>query len=507
MRTVAKKFGTLALPLVLGTWFVVLLVGLGGCASPSQSESQQVFNQLVKAQGDQPTAAQRVEQVQAQTFQKQFAAQRVQAVIERWLEAQGGRRRLAQLQNLQCLMRVVDGFSHNFVRTVEIADGRYRYDLMIGADFNISGGYDGTLGWQDGSVLGIGIYPGLRGDPYWSLWCVRAVQVEKLFPMRRSLPDEQVNGQACSVLGLTPAGKSEERWFFDQESGQLVRVVRGTGAQEMSVTYGDFRAVAKIRLPYTITISNQGKTSAVYTIVRAQANATLKSVEFSPSDVVRQQAQEVDDLLKRNAGSGWQDGVETQSCLAHATIESAMNGVKTKLNVYRRKPGFVLVEKDSAGLGHSVSGYDGSVGWENSEILGSHVLKEGEVNDLLSLSWLGTDPYLRERFPLRAKMGKTTIDDRKAVTLRLRTFSGLNGKFYFDEENARLLRVEMEGNPALGAQALKLNYSDYRTVGAFTMPFRVVYETSGSQTVITCDSVELGVEMPDSLFKPRTDGD
>ena len=501
MRTVAKKFGTLALPLVLGTWFVVLLAGLGGCASPSQSETQQEFNQRIKAQGDQPTAAQRVEQEQA------FEKQRVRAVLERWLEAQGGRRRLASLQNFQCFFRVEEGGARNYLSTVETADGRYRYDLLIGGTFNISGGFDGTLGWQNAGTLGVGVYPGLRGDPYWSMGCVRAVQVEKLFPVRRSLPDEQVNGRPCSVLGLTAEGKSEERWFFDQGNGQLVRVTRGTGSQEMSVTYANFRAMAKIKLPYTMTISNQGKTSTVYTIVRAHANTPLKSAEFSPSDEVRKQAQEVDDLLKRNAGGGWQAGAETQSCLAHATIESATNGVKTKLNVYRRKPGFVLVEKDSAGLGHSVSGYDGSVGWEDNEILGSHVLKEGEVNDLLSLSWLGNDPYLRERFPLRAKLGATTVDDRKAVTLRLRTFSGLNGKFYFDEENARLLRVEMEGNPTLGAQALKLIYSDYRTVGAFTMPFRVVYETSGSQTVITCDSVELGVEMPDSLFKPRTDGD
>jgi hypothetical protein len=501
MRTVAKKFGTLALPLVLGTWFVVLLAGLGGCASPSQSETQQEFNQRVKAQGDQPPAAQRVEQEQA------FEKQRVRAVLERWLEAQGGRRRLASLQNIQCFLRVEEGGARNYLSTVETADGRYRYDLLIGGTFNISGGFDGTLGWQNAGTLGVGVYPGLRGDPYWSMGCVRAVQVEKLFPVRRSLPDEPVNGRTCSVLGLTAEGKSEERWFFDQENGQLVRVTRGTGGQEMSVTYANFRAVAKIKLPYTMTISNQGKTSIVYTIVRAHTNTPLKSAEFSPSDVLRKQAQEVDDLLKRNAGGGWQAGAETQSCLAHATIESATNGVKTKLNVYRRKPGFVLVEKDSAGLGHSASGYDGSVGWEASEILGYHVLKEGEVNDLLSLSWLGNDPYLRERFPLRAKMGVTTIDDRKAVTLRLRTFSGLNGRFSFDEENARLLRVEMEENPSLGAQALKLSYSDYRTVGAFSMPFRVVYESGGSQTVITCDSVELGVEMPDSLFSPRIDGD
>jgi len=507
MKVNAKIFGVLARSLALGAGSAAFLAGLGGCASPSESTAQRTFNSLVKAQGDQPSAAQRVEQAQERVFEKQYGAQQVKAVLARWSEAQGGQPRLAQLQNLQCLMRVEEEFGHNFLRTVETADGRYRYDLMVGADFTITGGYDGTLGWQDGGPIGMGVYPGLRGDPYWTSVCVRATQMDKLFPVQRTLPDESVNGKTCSVLGLTPAGKMEERWYFDQESGQLVRVVRGTGSQQMAAMYADFRTVAKIRLPYEITISINGKTSSVYTLVRARANGPLKSVEFSPSDGMRQQAQEVDDLLKRNVSAGWQVGAETQSCLTHATVDSPTTGLETKLNVYRRKPSFVLVEKESAGLGHFASGYDGSVGWEDSDMLGSHILKEGEVNDLLSLSWLGNDPYLRERFPLRAKLGTTIVDGRKVVMVRLRTFSGLNGKFYFDEENSRLLRAEMEANPALGAQAFKLNYSDYRTVGAFTMPFQVVYDTSGSQTIIHCDSVELGVDMPDSLFKPRAEGD
>jgi len=49
-----------------------------------------------------------------------------------------------------------------------------------------------------------------------------------------------------------------------------------------------------------------------------------------------------------------------------------------------------------------------------------------------------------------------------------------------------------------------VEYSDHRTVGTISMPFRVAYESSGSQTDIVCDSVELGVEMPDALFQRPT---
>ena len=503
MKATHGNLRVLVVSLSLTVWFGLLLPAMTGCAT-SKSSAEAIADSLAKAQGGEDVFKRQKDAMRVQTANRQLETQRVQEVIERWIEAQGGRRRLEKLQNVQSLVCENEGFSRNYIRTVETADGRYRYDLMVGADFNVSGGYDGQRGWQDGGSWGVGVFPGFRGDPNWSLWCLRATQFEKIFPVRRGLPDEIVDDRACAVLGLTVAGsKSEERWFFEQKTGLLLRVVKRSGAgPEIVATYSDYRPISKIRLPFEVKYSTQGRTSYVYNIVRAEVNASMEQVAFSPAETTCRQAEEVDGLLKRSVEAGVTATGKTKSSVVHATISSATSGIKTALTVYRDASGRVRVEKESAGVGLTVSGYDGKDGWENSEILGYHVLKAGEVSDLFSFSWLGCDPFLRERFPLRAKLNETAIDGRKAVSIRLRNFNGLNGVFHFDKENTRLLRVEMVGNPAIGMQATRVDYSDYRQVGVFTVPFRVVYQNSGSETVITCDSVELDVDTPDSMFRP-----
>lgn len=488
--------------LLLIVWFGAVLAG---CASAQKSSSQELVDRLARAQGGQAAMERQYPAVQLNATEQLSEPLRVQAVLERWIEAQGGRRRLAAVQNAQCFLRMEEGLGRNFVRTLEAADGRFRYDLMIGSDGSISGGYEAGRGWQDSGAWGGGVYPGQRGDPLWSLRFLRALQMENIFRLRRPLPDENIGGRDCAVLGLKPEGGPEERWYFDRGDGQLLRVVKGAGADESILTFSDYRAVARINVPFVVTVTGRGKTPVVYERLSVKTNVATKLGDFSPAESLLRQAGELDDLLKRNVDGGALAGADSKSILVHATISSATNGLKTDLTVHRRKPGLILVEKESAGFGRTVSGYDGTTGWENSEILGYHILKESEMNDLMSLSWLGADPFLRERFPLRAKIGETTLAGRKAINLRLRTFSGLIGRFYFDKENARLLRFEMEENPSAGMRAMNVDYSDYRAVGAGWMPFCVTYESGGAQTVITCSSAELNVEMPDAFFRPRTE--
>ena len=507
MKFISREFQPRVVFLFLVIGCGAMWAGMSGCASSQKSSAQENVARLEKALGGQESLAQQSALLQRKAAEQQAEAMRVQDVIERWIKAQGGRRRLEKLQNVQRMMRVEEGFNRRFIRTVEVADGRYRYDLLIGSEFNLSGGFDGQQGWQDGGSWGAGIFPGQRGDMVWSLACLRSTQLQKIFPVRRCLPDERVEGRDCAVLGLTAEGKSEEHWFFGRENGLLLRIIQKTGqGQENSITFSDYRPVSKITLPFQITfLAQPGGIASVYSIVRAEVNAAIEQVAFAPSALLSQQAEEVDNLLKRSVAAGVFAGEKDKSSLVHATLSSATSGMKTSLTVYRRKSGQVLVEKESPGLGRTVSGYDGVAGWENSEILGYHQLNAGELSEMLSVSWLGCDPFLRERFPLRARLGETTIDGRKAISVRLRASGGINGKFYFDKENARLLRVEMEENQAAGMQAVRVDYSDYRNVGAATLPFCVMYKSSSAETVVTCDSVELDVDLPDSMFRVRTD--
>jgi len=488
------------------TWLCMLALGVSSCAVAPKPSTRELVDRLEAAQSEgSASIKQRLAALQAEADLKLSTQQKVRTVVDRWINTQGGRRRVENLKNIRLVIRVKEGYRRDFLRTVETATGAYRFDAF-GREGVLCGGFDGTRGWYDNGEWGRGVYPGQRGAPAWMTNALQALQLEKTLLQGRSLPDETVAGRVCDVLAVSAEGNHENRWFFDRLSGLLLRTIKNAGSdQELITSYADYRPVSKIGLPFEITVSAKGQITTSYSVVEAKINGSLQDQSFLPTESFLKEVGEIDELLKRSVESGWKTESAGLSCLTQAIISSTTSGVRTSLKVFRRNPGLVLVEKETVGMGRTVSGYDGKTGWENSEILGYHELNGGEVGNLFSLSWLGVDPFLRERFPLRSKLGATTIGDRKTTLLRLRNFNGLSGKFYFDQETARLLRVEMEENVAAHVQAMKVEYSDYRAVGEFAMPFRVAYDMGGSDMVITCSSVEFGVDLPEPFFKPRKD--
>lgn len=434
---------------------------------------------------------------------------RIQEVLNRWIAAQGGAQRLGKLKSVQCLVGATEGTNRNFFRTAETADGRYRYDI-VGSGLVASGGYDGKCGWQDNGAWGAGVFPQRRGDPAWSQWCLHALDLATVFSKRQRLPDETLDGTPCAVLDLADEGRRHERWYFDLANGMLRREIKdfGRGPMQCAFDFSDYRTVSGISIPFAVTLHREDGSTSEYAFVRVELNESLERVSFSPSPEVAARADRIDAVLRRGlAAGGWLGSELHPSLLVHAKVTTPTTGIETQLTVYRRLPDRVLVEKQGAGLGRDVCGYNGTVGWENGEVTGYHIMKDAELSDLVTMSWLGCDPYLRERFPIRNWIGETAVDGKPAVAVVLRTLTGVGGRFYFDGDDGKLLRVEMDENLAAHVRAVRIDYSDYRKVGISSLPFRVTYNSAGIETTVTCSSAETDVAMPDTLFDPRTDVD
>ena len=145
--------------------------------------------------------------------------------------------------------------------------------------------------------------------------------------------------------------------------------------------------------------------------------------------------------------------------------------------------------------------------WENSEILGYRLLKEGDDPAVIMRWWLARAWHLGDQFPFRKRMPDATVAGRHTVVLRLEAFSDVTGKFYFDREHGWLVRSEIEANPAVGQHALITTYSDYRYVGALRVPFHIEEIDNGSKTVTDCQIFEETVDRPESFFQPKPDLD
>jgi len=184
-----SRFGSvLYLVLVMG---LGLIAGLGGCSTPTAPETNS---------------------------SGVTEEQRVQAVIDRWMQVTGGRKRLERFVNISAglLIETTDGEpdSHNLVG---FADGRFLDEFKVNGKSVATTGYDGKHGWQVNSEAGLCMLPERCYSPTWWPAVLDAMKLGQLFPVRRLLPGATVNGTVCTVIGLkSEEGATEQRWFFDR---------------------------------------------------------------------------------------------------------------------------------------------------------------------------------------------------------------------------------------------------------------------------------------------------
>ena len=94
-----------------------------------------------------------------------------------------------------------------------------------------------------------------------------ALHIREIFPELRLEYPEAVEGHEAYVVVATRQGQPSWRFFFDVQSGLLVRLVRYAdsplGLDPTQIDYGDYRTVDGVQIPFTRTIARAGSRSTV----------------------------------------------------------------------------------------------------------------------------------------------------------------------------------------------------------------------------------------------------
>jgi hypothetical protein len=462
-----------------GWTLCIATMGLSGCASPAPPA---------------PLSAER-------------ESERIQALFAHWVRAQGGGERLQQLRSLESDLHTGDQPGRSIlVHAVEAPDGRVRYDITMPSGFVSSGGGDGSRCWQDLGPLGFMSIPAAASKRcLWQDYCFLALQLNRDYPQQRLLADAAVSDRSCAVVGVTGRDKIEQRWFFDRKTGRLLRVERPEPPTMITQEFSDFRKIAGLTLPFTLTCAFNG-TPSVYHRDNVQVDAGVSAISFSPSESQIQSADALDALLKRSQSTPGGESMlqRTHSRVVHASMNSATYGVTMHLTIRQKDPDLIRVEMESPGLGRTTSGFDGATGWENSEIRGFHILNSQELGNLGWLALLGGDLHLRERYPLRLLLGTTTLAGHRVSVVQLATFAAVAGVFYFDQETGHLLRIEPTPGGS-GEPKMHIDYSDYRIINEVPIAFRIDYARGSENFSIKCESIEGNAVLDDAFFKPPRD--
>jgi hypothetical protein len=110
------------------------------------------------------------------------------------------------------------------------------------------------------------------------------LHMQDLFPQLRVEYPEKIGDREFHVLFATREGQPPAKFYFDEQSGLLVRLVRYAdsplGRNPTQIDYADYRNVDGVQVPFRVTLSQPGSTSAIQ-FDEVQQNLPIDASKFA----------------------------------------------------------------------------------------------------------------------------------------------------------------------------------------------------------------------------------
>jgi hypothetical protein len=129
-------------------------------------------------------------------------------------------------------------------------------------------------------------------------------------------------------------------------------------------------------------------------------------------------------------------------------------------------------------------------------------LTGGELEGARLDAMLAFPGQIKQLYP-RWSVGETMIDDRDVVLVQGRAPGRTSLKLYFDKESSLLVRQVRYTNTKIGTVPIQIDYSDYRDVAGFKLPFHWITTWTDGQSTTEVTEAQANVAIdPARLAKP-----
>jgi len=191
------------------------------------------------------------------------------SIIERCIEKSGGAEAFAKIRSTT-MIGTVEFVGHNLTGPVTMyqkGDKTYTVIELPGIG-KIEEGYDGTVAWEMNAIQGARIKEGEEKSA-----AVRSARMNSLSSWRdvykdaKTTGEESVDGKPAWKVELSPKEGKPETFFFDKESGMMVRMTQtvstALGEIPAEASIGDYRRVDGILAPFSMIQKAMNQTIAM----------------------------------------------------------------------------------------------------------------------------------------------------------------------------------------------------------------------------------------------------
>jgi hypothetical protein len=211
----------------------------------------------------------------------------IDQVLDKYVAATGGKDALAKITSRQAkgTFELAAMGVTGSVTVLSKAPNRAASITDIAGFGAFRTGFDGTVAWSDNPMTGL---TELGGD------ALAAAKRDAIFNGEFKLKEifeklvvtgkQKVDEKDVFVVEATPAGGKAETFFFDTESGLLVRhdAERSSdqGVTLVETHYGDYRAVDGVKVPFSIKQVTPQMTIAI-TLTEVTHNVAMEDAKFA----------------------------------------------------------------------------------------------------------------------------------------------------------------------------------------------------------------------------------
>lgn len=215
-----------------------------------------------------------------------------ESLLQRYIDRSGGAEAYAKAKDM-AMTGTVEMPAQNIAGTVSIfEEGEKSYTAMEFAGIGkIEEGFDGETAWENSALQGPRILDGEE-----KIEAKRAATLSRITSWRDVYKDahtvgsEDLDGKPAWKVEMTAKEGKPETFFFDRESGLLVRIsgVYTTPLGDFSAesTMSDFRPVAGILTPFALTEKAMSQT-IVMRFGNISYNVSLPKDRFDPPAPVK----------------------------------------------------------------------------------------------------------------------------------------------------------------------------------------------------------------------------
>jgi len=193
--------------------------------------------------------------------------------------------------------------------------------------------------------------------------------------------------------------------------------------------------------------------------------------------------------------------ITTMVSTGQMTIAGA--GITGALEIVQAAPNRSKVSIDIDGMGRIISGTDGEIAWELTDIMGPRLLEGEEKEYAIRSSALSMQLLWRDYYQQAQTVGVAPCGEGQCYLVEMTPTTGGVETWWLEQSSGMLTRVELVLKTVMGEMPVTMSFDDYREVaGGVKVAFASTVETMGQKNQVTITDVAVNQKLDEGVFDP-----